>query len=167
MTKFEAWHEEVADIPQQHPDGSWFDLETGLSYDPSIDYTFKSQSTLSSNALDARIAANKFGGKALTGSTKQKNWAETIRASVLATVPPDQARLICSASSLTGKSKFWIDNRDVSPAKIAEFIKVLIFAVRGANSASRAGNTVDPDLIAQINRANTGDMTAFEKAGVK
>ncbi|WP_295442554.1 hypothetical protein [uncultured Thiodictyon sp.] len=37
-TNFEYWKSEIADMPQQHEDGTWYDLETGLRYDPKCNY---------------------------------------------------------------------------------------------------------------------------------
>ena len=161
MTNFEFWINNVADMPQRDASG-WFDAETGLRYDPAFNYPDKSgRARASVSILNARSIAKKFGGKALIGTAKQKEWAEKIRAEVLLHVTEDQASLLCSAVSVTGHSKFWIDNRDAMPTTIGSFIENLIAAVKIANTASRAGNPVDASLIAKIKRAQAGDLGAL------
>ena len=59
-----------------------------------------------------RDIAKGFGGKALTGTAKQKEWAEKIRAEKLVKLPEDDARKIASGGGFLDTSKFWIDNRD-------------------------------------------------------
>lgn len=161
MTNFEFWANQIADMPQRDALG-WCDLETGLRYNPSVNYSGKAQRvTASIRTLDARGVAKQFGGKALTGSTKQKEWAEKLRAIVLLAVSSDQAELICTCASVTGASKFWIDTRNVSPTKISALLENIIAAVKIANTMQRAGEIVDPAFIAKIKRAQAGEMGAL------
>lgn len=140
-TNFQAWLDE-ADMPTKAEDGSWFDLETGLAYDPAHNYiTGAARQTLSAKALDARAVAKAFGGKALTGTAKQKEWAEKIRAEKLASMTQDQAEMACDPSGLLTNSKFWIENRAAAASAIGAFVtdqKALLAQARALKAAGRA-----------------------------
>lgn len=86
--------------------------------------------------LADRAAAGLFGGKALTGSVKQKVWGEKIRAEKLAGekvgsdfyAPKDemteaQAVLACDPSGLGKSAHFWIENRGRKPSEIGRFFE--------------------------------------------
>ena len=66
--------------------------------------------------------AKNHGGKALTGSYKQKKWGETIRAEKLQQLTSAQAEVVC-ASSFTASAHFWIENRDKAASEIFGFIE--------------------------------------------
>ena len=51
-----------------------------------------------------------LGGKALTGTLKQKKWAEQIRNGVLGEITESLAREVCSNPDLR-TAKTWIENR--------------------------------------------------------
>lgn len=74
---------------------------------------------------EQRKFAKKFGGKALTGTAKQKKWAEQIRYEKLQKMLTVDEKIVCIA--VTQKeflaSKFWIENRNKSEHEICEFIK--------------------------------------------
>ena len=63
-----------------------------------------------------QAAARARGMKALTGSSKQKKWAEEIREKVTS-VTSDPYLLKTFGSEL--RAKFWIENRDISAMEIA------------------------------------------------
>ena len=109
---FSKWYDE-ADMPKK-VDGVWVDLETGIPYQP--------KAALSDKAKDARSLAKSFGGKALSGTTKQKEWAETIRAEKLKSLSSEAAELICDHNGLCTHSKFWIENRAKKPSDFESFI---------------------------------------------
>lgn len=109
-----------ADMPQKQKDGIWVDLETGLTFNPAKEKA--KQFTLSQKAQDARNLAKSFGGKALTGTARQKEWAEKIRAFKLESMSFEHATLVCDKNGLLNNSKFWIKHRDKSAAEIAQFI---------------------------------------------
>ena len=67
-------------------------------------HTQRNKASLSERAIEKRNIAKMFGGKALTGTVKQKEWAEKIRAEKLAALSEDEAIKICTA--------FWINNRN-------------------------------------------------------
>jgi len=113
---FKAWLDS-ADMPMQKADGSWYDAETGIAY------VAHQRASLSAKATDARSFAKAFGGKALTGTAKQKEWAETIRAEKLAAMDHDAAAMACDANGLGRGAKFWIDNRAATSAQIADFFR--------------------------------------------
>lgn len=81
----------------------------------------KARTSLSDKALAYRDIAKMFGGKALSGTKRQKEWAEKIRAEKLAGMNQDQAELACRADGLGKSSKFWIENKERSPRQIGEF----------------------------------------------
>lgn len=121
--KFLEWYNE-ADMPTKQEDGTWVDLETGIAFNPAHfeAESNKIKTALSKNALDARGVAKAFGGKALTGTAKQKEWAEKIRASVLKSVAFEDATILCN-NDLTKASKFWIENREKPSADFASFVR--------------------------------------------
>ncbi len=123
VSNFKEWFDE-ADIPMQDKDGRWYDAETGFSYS---DYQRNNSSTkatmprqnVSEEAKEYRKTASQYGGKALTGTRKQKNWAEKIRNGILESLSEENCRIICMNKS-AHSSKFWIENRDF---KGEDFIK--------------------------------------------
>ena len=131
---FNAWKND-ADIPTQAQDGSWYDAETGISFARAAT---KTRVSVSPKAKVARESAKFFGGKALTGTAKQKEWAEKIRAEKLSNMSPADA-LIVAADSLAAQSKLWIDNRN---KYASEFIAYAIkkAALSAAHKAARAEN---------------------------
>ncbi len=127
MTNFEAWMND-ADMPTKI-DGLWVDLETGINYDPSHDYRsggarsiHRSSYMPSLSTEKHREYARQFGGRALTGTAKQKEWAEKIRAEMLAGMNQDQAEMACDPKGLMKTAKAWIENRKRKPREIGEFV---------------------------------------------
>jgi hypothetical protein len=121
---FQAWIDN-ADMPQKDARG-WYDLETGLRYDPETDYTGTNNTkrqSVSPKAQEARDIAKFFGGKALKGSMKQKNWAEKIRAEKIQQMDEAEAMMAVDPNGLLTHSKFWIENRECSGQQIGEFIQ--------------------------------------------
>lgn len=116
---FSEWYNE-ADMPTKLEDGTWVDLETGIAFNADKEFT-KVRKSLSTKALDAREIAKAFGGKALVGTAKQKEWAEKIRAEKLKSMQFEDAILVCDPTGLLGNSKFWIENRNASASDIAAF----------------------------------------------
>lgn len=88
-----------------------------------------------SKVLADRAVAALFGGKALTGSAKQKVWAEKIRAEKLRgeklphsaydrnEMTDAQAVLACSPTGLGRNAHFWIENRNRTPRDIGKFFE--------------------------------------------
>jgi hypothetical protein len=72
---------------------------------------------------EAIIKANFMGLAKLKGSEKQIAWAESLRASLLATLDESESAVLLSASD-ANKAKFWIDNRDQSIGYILEAAKI-------------------------------------------
>jgi hypothetical protein len=146
MNNFQAWLDQ-ADIPTCDENG-WFDLETGLRYNPAVNYlTGSKRQTISTNALTARNIAKAFGGKALKGTKKQKEWAEKIRADKVQKMTRDQAEMVCDPNGLLTHSKFWIENCDASPTAIGHFVmtqKALLAQYRASHAAG------DADQVAKI-----------------
>lgn len=137
---FQAWIDQ-ADMPEQ-VNGQWIDLETGVAYDPTHNYNTKAvRQSVSPKAQDARNIAKAFGGKALAGSVKQKEWAEKIRAEKLAGMTQDQAEMACDPKGLLTAAKFWIENRGAFSSEIGEFVmqqKALLAQARNLKAAGQA-----------------------------
>lgn len=142
MNNFKFWIENVADMPVVK-NGKWFDQETGIFYDPSHDYVGKKPrviKSLSSKAIDARAVAKAFGGKALTGTAKQKEWGEKIRAEKIRGMDVDQAEMACDPEGLLTKAEFWIENRSRTSNEIGEFVmqqKALLKQARSLHAEKR------------------------------
>jgi hypothetical protein len=83
--------------------------------------------------LTDRAVAALFGGKALTGTAKQKVWAEKIRAEKLGgesgafysrnEMSDAQAVLACDPKGLGKSAHFWIANRNRKPQEIGQFFE--------------------------------------------
>lgn len=116
---FKQWYDE-ADMPEKKIDGQWVDLETGIPYKQTSNAPKRKQ--LSNAATDARAFAKSYGGKALAGTAKQKEWAETLRAEILKSMSDEACELICDPNGLCTHSKFWIENRAKKPAEFELFI---------------------------------------------
>lgn len=69
-------------------------------------------------AKESRKLAKFYGGKALTGSAAQKKWAEEIRQTVLesSALSDDQKVKLVTLDGAVNTAKFWINNKDKSPA---------------------------------------------------
>lgn len=141
-SNFQAWLAQ-ADMPTQEGNG-WVDLEDGIAYNPEWDYAGNKprapRAALSTKAQDARAVAKFFGGKALTGTAKQKEWAEKIRAAVLAALTQDMAELVCDPASLCRTAAFWINNRNRRPAEFPEFVTSYRAIARRCEAHRAAGN---------------------------
>lgn len=143
MNNFQAWIDQ-ADMPERR-DGVWVDLETGIPYDPAFNYATGTprapRTTVSPKAQDARAVAKLFGGRALTGTARQKEWAEKIRAEKLAKMSQDQAEMACDPNGLLTEAKFWIENRSASGAEIGAFVqeqKALLQLAKSLRDAGKA-----------------------------
>lgn len=149
-TNFQTWIDQ-ADMPERR-DGVWVDLETGLKYDPSIDYATGTarapRKTVSAKAQDARAVAKMFGGKALKGTAKQKEWAEKIRAEKLAQMSESQAEMACDPLGLLTHSKFWIENRTRNGSEIGAFVEDQKALLKQAKSLRAAGKADEYAVVA-------------------
>lgn len=134
QTAFESWIEN-ADMPEL-VSGEWVDLETGLPFS-----AYSAPRWIpSEKAKAARDTAKFFGGKALQGSARQKEWAEKIRAQVLQSVTLEQAVMLCDPRGLAKHSKFWIENRDKAPAQFGTFIEQQKGMLKQYKTAHAAGD---------------------------
>lgn len=89
---------------------------------------------------DARSIAKAFGGKALKGTAKQKEWAEKIRASKIDGMSAEDAELVCDPSGLLTHAHFWIEHRDKDRRVIAEFERNRRKLLQEAQALKAAGN---------------------------
>lgn len=142
MGNFSYWLEHIADMPEKK-DGQWVDLETGLPYNHNVDYATgekrSSRRPLSDKAQDARAVAKQYGGRALKGTAKQKEWAEKIRAEKVTQMTDDQAEMACDPKGLLTNSKFWIEQRERSGAEIGAFVQEQQALLKQARSLREAG----------------------------
>ncbi len=69
-------------------------------------------------AKESRKLAKFYGGKALTGSSSQKKWAEEIRQKVLESseLSDEQKTKLVTLGGVANTAKFWINNKDKSPS---------------------------------------------------
>ncbi len=125
---FDAWMAQ-ADIPVKNENGAWVDLETGFHYDSSFNYAngrpfgkkAEQPKELGQKASDGRAAAKMLGGKDLTGSMAQKEWAEKIRASKLERMTAGHANLALTMP-VAATAKFWIEARFKRPDEIGAWL---------------------------------------------
>ncbi|MGY4677811.1 hypothetical protein ACWIT3_08825 [Pasteurella sp. P03HT] len=133
---FKEWLEE-ADIPVRSKEGKWYDAETGLPYEPSFEVKKVERKSVSTDAKGFRAYAKQFGGEALTGSQKQKEWAEKIRYEILVKCDDEKAFAIC-ALALTKKSTFWINFRNENAEQIFNRVCEIRKVIKEVNVARRA-----------------------------
>lgn len=133
---FKDWLENEADIPMRDENGNWYDAETGLAYNSQVSYSVTRKS-VSADAKGFREYAKQFGGKALTGSAKQKEWAEKIRYNALQNANDEIATLLC-VSEYTQNSAFWINFRNENANELAERLNKINEAKLEAIKAKKA-----------------------------
>lgn len=149
----------------------YFDLDTALMTDEQLksaraayaDFirTQKTPSEIAKHekalakARESRKLAKFYGGKALTGSAAQKKWAEEIRERVLMSseLSDEQKETLVTFSATANTAKFWINNKDKSPAA---FDPAIIIA--GCKSIGELYNKHYDTL------ARTGSVGAKERA---
>ncbi|HHE3502603.1 TPA: hypothetical protein ACPDKO_000092 [Pasteurella multocida] len=136
MSSFGEWYKE-ADMPTKGTDGKWYDEETGLPYEPTLKTKKAVRKSVSVNTKGFRDYAKQFGGKALAGSVKQKEWAEKIRHSILTKCDDEQATVLCSLA-ITGKASFWIKFRNESEDQLFHRVCEIKKAIHKYNQAVRA-----------------------------
>lgn len=108
---FKKCYNEVADVPVKDANGNWYDLETGISFDP-LAAERAAQDAALEKAKQARTAAQALGGKALNGgSAKQKKWAEELRAGALKNMTPETAEKVLKHFQFRN-TMWWINNRE-------------------------------------------------------
>lgn len=171
---FNHWKNEYSDMPTKGDDGIWFDMEDGLAYDSSANYgysptpkrTAKQEAArqISLNkAKEARKLAKFYGGKALTGSAKQKSWGESIRNDVLASsaLTDEQKETLLQAGGFTQTAGWWIDNKDV-PAKeftaeniVAQYRGLTALEDEFINNRSNVTHIIEKQVAAVVDYINT------------
>lgn len=72
-------------------------------------------------SLKSRSIARGFGGKALTGTKRQKEWGEDVRAKIVKQVTPEIAQALCNDDRLQS-ARFWINNRGRSPEDFSRLV---------------------------------------------
>lgn len=115
-----------------------------------------------------RAAAALFGGKALTGSAKQKVWAEKIRAEKLRgeavgiynprnEMTDAQAVLACDSNGLGKSAHFWIEARGRKPSDIGKFFETQKALLAHAQELRAAGNMTEFAAVAAKYNALTAE----------
>lgn len=97
INAFRRWYAD-ADMPEK-VNGRWIDLETGIPFDPKA--WMPKQPAI----------------PPLTGSEKQISWATKIRNDFLFKISDIETKRRLIAKHLS--SKFWIDNRTLSPGEMS------------------------------------------------
>lgn len=161
---FSEWLED-ADMPEKR-NGEWVDLETGLTFS-DWDHAKADKFTIGEKAKAGRELAKLYGGKALTGTPKQKEWAEKIRAEKLIGLDDDTATFL-SVSKLADSAKFWIDMKDMSSNDIFRSVTVAN-ALSYLNSINLSLHTRDmrehgniSKLIDSVLSGNSGALSEAE-----
>tara|TARA_Y100000588_G_scaffold394265_1_gene513828 strand:+ start:7296 stop:7808 length:513 start_codon:yes stop_codon:yes gene_type:complete len=139
---FLSWYEE-ADIPGINSDGKWEDFETGFLYCPPSQTDRKPRAPVSDKIKEARATAKDFGGKALKGSAKQKNWGESIRAELLKKVNLELARVLASHDIFENASAF-IAIRTKSVAEVESMLKTVLESTKSHNIKIRRAEELNP-----------------------
>lgn len=126
---FKEWFEQ-ADIPMKDEKGNWYDAETGLPFKEEIPKVTRSRSK------ETKKTSTKM--KPLRGSVKQKDWANSIRNTLLKSATTEQVSMLMNLT-ITQYSTFWINRRSMSLSNlIAEAQKCeekLYFAKQRYNEA--------------------------------
>ena len=139
MTSLKHWLEEIADIPIKDGDGTWYDAETGFTYDDYVKECKNKRTPreeVSDQTKEYREIAKKFGGKSLRGTKRQKEWAEKIRAEKIQQVDEKAAKILAMSNvSYLNSAKFWIEARDLTGHFIAESFEKAFKIVKQANRA--------------------------------
>lgn len=115
----------------------------------------KTKFSLSAKSENCRKTAKFFGGKALTGSAKQKEWAEEIRAEKIQGMREEDAILCCNPNGVLRTASAWINNREKSSGEFASFIKEQTTLYQAAKSAKDNGQHNEYEQLAQEYNALT------------
>lgn len=94
---------------------------------------------ISKAATESRAKSRLIGAKSLTGTAKQKNWAEKIRADFIEVVTSDDVATMIANSQVASTAKFWIETRNLPRNVLHEAMRNLVAATREANEIG-AGN---------------------------
>jgi len=103
--------------------------------------------SISDRARFARDKAKFFGGKALTGSAKQKEWAEKIRVEKIGAMTQDQAEMSCDPDGLGRSAHFWIENRERTGSEIGNFFMQQKAMLRKAQLLRAAGKAAEYEAL--------------------
>lgn len=82
------------------------------------------QQAYAEQSKQSRQATKAQGLKALTGTAKQKQWAETIRAEKLKGLPAQDIEAIAAGRAHFHSAKYWIENKHLSGAEIATLARL-------------------------------------------
>lgn len=115
--------------------------------------------TLDEKAIAARQTAKAFGAKALKGTAAQKQWAEKIRASVMADLSFEDALRVGEMHNMLGTAKFWIENfgkaYGAKPKKTTQQFREFLRDQKALMDAYKAADAVESEAIAEKYNALT------------
>lgn len=160
------WKDFIAAAPELQ-NGKWIDRETGREFDPTKTYSAKyaSESKHAQRAVEARMAAKFFGGKALKGTPKQRSWAEDIRKEFLSMELDSKIVEFFIHAPECQNAKYWIENRnEIIKGKGAPFTeKAKLFAdereEEREESATFEGQLKEKTKVARFNITPTSKLT--------
>lgn len=89
---------------------------------------------------ELRKTAKTLGCKALTGSPKQKKWAERIRRDFLLSIESEAAFLAVQSASFTQSAKLWIDTRELDRKELEAALDEAVKATKKANDIGVTGS---------------------------
>lgn len=135
---FSEWFED-AEIPVKRKDGEWEDRGCGGIY---IAKTKANRKPLSDKIKEARAVAKDFGGKALKGSKKQKDWAEGIRANILKNIDKNLAETLAS-NALFQHSSVFINIRNKSHSNIEQMLIEILELIKEHNNHIFTAEKID------------------------
>ena len=94
----------------------------------------------------------------LKGSTKQVNWAVSIRNTILGQMTGKYSEDIITSLSSISSASFWIDNRDKKVSTISKMIKPLKFSAKEREEAKQATEKafVEANRRSSSTRSNKG-----------
>lgn len=124
---FKEWYEN-ADIPEKDKNGNWYDLETGLSYEPEK----TERKYVSEKTKEIRKEVKKTGGKSLKGTLKQKEWAEKIRLDLFKKFNLEMTDFYSNLSNAQ-YAKFWIEFRDETVQELEKNMKEFLLILKEVN----------------------------------
>lgn len=86
--------------------------------------------------MPAPPAIKALGGRSLTGgSQKQRDWAERIRLSMVSRMSLEEAVRVCDPNGILTDARWWIEQRNLPPSAIADFVTDPPFEMPGKRLA--------------------------------
>lgn len=90
-----------------------------------------------------------FGGRALSGTPKQRKWATVIRDNMLSRLSENEAVAICTGHPMFSVSRFWIEHREKSADTIGALAVALKTLITEAAALKSAGENAQYEQVAK------------------